>query len=72
MSEKELVQLNLLERVSHEKRGVFWFLVAQNSDSFRRVVCDLFYTFGISYIRTPAFIGSWLAQVCIVYQILVH
>ena len=37
-----------------------------------RVIHYLFYTFGISYIRTPAFIGSWLAQICIVYQILIN
>ena len=35
-----------------------------------RAIHYLFYTFGISYIRTLAFIGSWLAQICIVYQIL--
>jgi hypothetical protein len=35
-----------------------------------RVIHYLFYTAGISYIRIPAFIGSWLAQMCIVYQIL--
>ena len=37
-----------------------------------RVIHYLFYTFGISYIRTPAFIGSWLAQLCIVYQIIIY
>ena len=37
-----------------------------------RFVHYLFYTFGISYIRTLAFIGSWLAQICIAYQILVN
>ena len=37
-----------------------------------RVIHYLSYTFGISYIRTPAFIGSWLAQLCIVYQIIIH
>ena len=37
-----------------------------------RVIHYLFYTLGVSYIRTPAFIGSWLAQICIVYQILVN
>ena len=36
-----------------------------------RLVHYLFYVFGISYIRTLAFIGSWLAQICIVYQILI-
>ena len=35
-----------------------------------RVIHYVFYTIGISYVRTPAFIGSWLAQICIVYQIL--
>ena len=37
-----------------------------------RVIHYIFYTAGISYIRTLAFIGSWLAQICIVYQILIH
>jgi uncharacterized MAPEG superfamily protein len=37
-----------------------------------RAIHYLFYTLGVSYIRTPAFIGSWLAQICIVYQILVN
>jgi uncharacterized MAPEG superfamily protein len=37
-----------------------------------RVIHYLFYTFRIFYIRTPAFIGSWLAQICIVYRILIN
>ena len=37
-----------------------------------RVIHYLFYVFGVSYIRTPAFIGSWLAQICILYQILIN
>ncbi|MEE2745383.1 MAG: MAPEG family protein, partial [Pseudomonadota bacterium] len=37
-----------------------------------RVIHYLFYMFGISYIRTLAFIGSWLAQICIIYQILIN
>jgi len=40
----------------------FWF----------RAIHYVFYTVGISYIRTPAFILSWLAQICIVYQIIIH
>ena len=35
-----------------------------------RAIHYVFYTLGISYIRTPAFILSWLAQICIVYQII--
>ena len=37
-----------------------------------RVIHCLFYTFGISYIRTPAFFGCWLALLCIVYLIIIH
>ena len=37
-----------------------------------RAIYYVFYTVGISYIRTPAFALSWLAQLCIVYQIISH
>ena len=37
-----------------------------------RAIHYVFYTVGISYIRTPAFALSWLAQLCIVYQIISH
>lgn len=35
-----------------------------------RAIHYIFYTAGISFMRTLAFIGSWLAQICIVFQIL--
>ena len=37
-----------------------------------RAIHYVFYTAGISYIRTPAFILCWLPQICIVYQIISH
>ena len=37
-----------------------------------RAIHYVFYTVGISYIRSPAFMLSWLAQICIVYQIISH
>ena len=35
-----------------------------------RAIHYIFYTAGISFMRTLAFFGSWLAQICIVFQIL--
>ena len=37
-----------------------------------RAIHYVFYAVGISYIRTAAFALSWLAQLCIVYQIISH
>ena len=37
-----------------------------------RAIHYVFYTVGISYILSPAFMLSWLAQICIVYQIISH
>ena len=37
-----------------------------------RAIHYVFYAVGISYIRTAAFALSWLAQLCIVYQIITH
>ena len=37
-----------------------------------RAIHYVFYTVGIPYIRTQAFALSWLAQLCIVYQIISH
>ena len=35
-----------------------------------RVAHYLTYTAGIPFVRTLTFVGSWLVQICILYQIL--
>ena len=37
-----------------------------------RAIHYVVYTVGITYLRGPAYALSWLAQICIVYQIISH